>query len=54
MDDEFADLVPDEDEEIPEDSEDLEEETPEVPLEVLARCRSTPTSSPLRNSKRPP
>jgi len=39
MDDEFANLVPDEDEEIPEDSEDLEESTPEVPLEVLARCR---------------
>lgn len=39
MDDEFANLVPDEDEDIPEDTEDLEESNPEDPVEVLTRCR---------------
>lgn len=52
MDDEFADLVPDEDEEIPEDSEDLEEETPEVPLEVLARCREYTDVEPFEELKK--
>jgi len=52
MDDEFANLVPDEDEEIPEDSEDLEEENPEVPLEVLARCREYTDVEPFEELKK--
>ena len=52
MDDEFANLVPDEDEEIPEDSEDLEEETPEVALEVLARCREYTDVEPFEELKK--
>ncbi|MBX3170872.1 MAG: zinc ribbon domain-containing protein [Candidatus Eremiobacteraeota bacterium] len=52
MDDEFANLVPDEDEEIPEDAEDLEESTAEVPLEVLARCREYTDVEPFEELKK--
>lgn len=52
MDDEFANLVPDEDEDIPEDTEDLEESTPEVALEVLARCREYTDVEPFEELKK--
>ncbi len=52
MDDEFADFVPDEDEEIPDDTEDLEETTPEDPLEVLARCREYTDVEPFEELKK--
>lgn len=52
MDDEFANLVPDEDEEIPEDSEDLEELPSELPLEVLTRCREYTDVEPFEELKK--
>jgi len=51
MDDEFADLVPDEDEEIPETFED-EDTPPEVPLEVLQRCREHTEVEPFEELKK--
>ncbi|MBN9414026.1 MAG: zinc ribbon domain-containing protein [Candidatus Eremiobacteraeota bacterium] len=51
-DEEFANLVPDEDEEIPEDAEDLEESTPEDPLEVVARCREYTEVEPFEELKK--
>lgn len=51
-DEEFANLVPDEDEEIPEDSEDLEETSAEDPLEVLARCREYTEVEPFEELKK--
>lgn len=51
MDDEFANLVPDEDEEIPETFED-EDTPPEVPLEVLQRCREHTEVEPFEELKK--
>ncbi|MBT9583440.1 zinc ribbon domain-containing protein [bacterium] len=47
MDDEFAHLVPDEDEEIPETYEDTEDVPEESPLDVLRRCQENTDLEPF-------